>query len=197
MRNVSNVFRIIGLSVALVVCSPSGAADITLYASAIDTALKTEIFASDGKYLLSGEVKSCSYAYLERPSTSLRDGRIFVRMHFSGRAGIPNGATCVGPGEAFWLTVSGRPYFQGELVGITDFRLEEGQDVYGYGPLLEGFLASSVPKALNLNLRQEVMKILTSTATPYKVFLPRLELQKVVAENNALRVLFDFSLEGR
>lgn len=175
--------------------SPALGADITLYSSAIDTALKAEVFSKEGKHFLSGGPKSCSYASLEQPATKLRDGRIFVRMRFAARAGVTTQSQCVGREEGFWLTVSGRPTFQAEALGITDFRLEEGNRAYG--PLLEVFLASLVPSAINLNLRQELMKLLAARPSPYKVSLPRLELQGVSAENDALKVMFDFSLEGR
>ena len=195
MPQIPSVFRMIIVSAYLLFSSLSGAADITLHASAIDTALKTEVFTKDGKYFFSGGPKSCSYASLESPATSLRDGRMFVRVRFAGRAGVASASQCVGRDEAFWLTVSGRPSFQGEVLGITEIRLEEGNAVYG--PLLESFLASIVPSALNLNLRRELMKMLTNAPSPYNVSLPRLELQGVTAESNALKVVFDFSLEGR
>jgi hypothetical protein len=180
---------------AFAACSSSSAADITLYSSAIDTALKAEVFSKEGKYFLSGGPKSCSFASLEQPATKLRDGRILVRMRFAARAGVSTRSECVGREEGFWLTVSGRPTFRAEALGITDFRLEEGDKLYS--PLLEVFLASVVPNAINLNLRQELMKLLASRPSPYKVSLPRLELKGVSAENDALKVLFDFSLEGR
>ena len=184
---------LVGLSI--LACSASYAADITLYASAIDAGLKKEVFRTGGKYLLSGDMESCSYAYLDKPSTSLRDGRLYVRMQFSAQVGVPGGSRCLGHAEAFWVTVSGRPYLRGEVVGIAEFRLDEGKDAIG--PMLENFLASNVPQAINVNLRKELTKILTSNSPPYQVSLPRLELQGLTAERNALRLKFDFSLEGR
>ena len=108
---------------------------------------------------------------------------------------MSSGSNCVGRVEAFWVTVSGRPYFRGEVVGVTEFRLEEGRDIAG--PLLENFLASTVAQAINVNLRQELTRILAANAPPYQVSLSRLDLQGITAERNALRLKFDFSLEGR
>ena len=189
--------KLIGWSfaIAILACNQSYAADIALYASAIDAGLKKEVFRTGGRYLLSGDLESCSYAYLERPSTSLRDGRIFVRMHFSAQVGVASGSDCLGHTEAFWVTVSGRPFLRGEVVSITEFRLEEGKDVAG--PLLESFLTSNVPQVINVNLRQQLTRILTSSSPPYQVSLSRLDLQGLTTERNALRLKFDFSLEGR
>lgn len=183
------------LGMVLLACGGAHAADITLYASAIDAGLKQEIFRSGGRYLLSGDLASCAYAYLEKPSTSLRGGRLYLRMHFSAQVGVAGGSGCVGHVEAFWVSVSGRPYLRGEVVGIADFRLEEGNDMVG--PMLETFLAANLPRVINVNLRQELTRILSGHAPPYKVSLPRLELQALSAERNALRIEFDFSLEGR
>lgn len=185
----------IAVGAGLLACTSAYAADIALYASAIDAGLKKEVFRTEGRHILSGDLESCSYAYLEKPSTSLADGRIRVRMHFSAQVGVTSGSNCLGHTEAFWVTVSGRLYLRGEVVGITDFRLDEGNDAMG--PLLENFLSSSVPQVINVNLRQELTKILTANSPPYKVSLSRLELQGLTTERNALRLKFDFSLEGR
>lgn len=180
---------------AVLGCGASHGADITLHASAIDAGLKKEIFRTGGRYLLSGDLDSCSYAYLEKPATSLRGGRIYLRMHFSAQVGVAGGAGCVAHTDAFWVSVSGRPYLRGEVVGISEFRLEEGSDVVG--PMLESFLAANLPRVINVNLRQELTRILSDSSPPYKVTLPRLELRGLDADRNALRLEFDFSLEGR
>ena len=183
------------IGMAVLGCGSSHAADITLHASAIDAGLKKEIFRTGGRYLLSGDLDSCSYAYLEKPATSLRGGRIYLRMHFSAQVGVAGASGCVGHVEAFWVSVSGRPFLRGEVVGISEFRLEEGSDVVG--PMLESFLAANLPRVINVNLRQELTRILTSSSPPYKVSLPRLDLRGLSAERDALRLEFDFSLEAR
>jgi hypothetical protein len=58
-------------SAALLASGGGHAAQITLYSSAIDAALKQVVFNRDGKYLLAGQLNSCSYAYLEHPESSL------------------------------------------------------------------------------------------------------------------------------
>ena len=63
--------------------------------------------------------------------------------------------------------------------------------------MLEQFLSLYVLNAINFNVRQELLKILSNANTAYKVTIPRLELQKAIADNNMLRVNFDFSLEAR
>lgn len=183
------------IGMAVLGCGASHAADITLHASAIDAGLKQEVFRTGGRYLLSGDLESCSFAYLEKPATSLRGGRIRLRMHFSAQVGVAGGSGCLGHAEAFWVSVSGRPYLRGETVGITDLRLEEGGDQIG--PMLEDFLAANLPRVVNLNLRQELTRILSSSSPPYKVSLSRLDLRGLGAEGDALRLEFDFSLEGR
>ena len=55
------------VGIAILASAPLHAADITLHASAIDAGLKKEVFRAEGRYLLSGDLESCSYAYLEKP----------------------------------------------------------------------------------------------------------------------------------
>ncbi len=188
-----NILAIVAL--ALLTTCPALAADITMHASAIDTALRTELFKNEGRYVLSGNPRTCAYAYLEKPATTLRDGRMLLRMYFAAKAAIQQGSNCMGRGEEFWLAVSGRPFFKGDNLSIDDIRLEEGKEAYR--PMLEQFLSSYVLNAINFNVRQELLKILTNAKTAYQVSIPRLDLQKAIAENNMLRVNFDFSLEAR
>lgn len=184
------------VAVLFAAVAPAHAADITLHASAIDAGLRKEVFrAPGGRYMLSGDLETCNYAYLEKPSTKLREGRIHLRMHFTAQVGVDRGSSCAGHVEAFWVTVSGRPYLRGESIGVNDFRLEEGQELAA--PMLQDFLAATVPRALNINLRQELTRLLAANAPPYQVSLTRLELQGLAAERDMLRLKFDFSLEGR
>ncbi len=45
------------------------------------------------------------------------------------------------------------------------------------GPMLENFLAANLPRVINVNLRQELTRILSGSSPPYKVSLPRLDLR--------------------
>ncbi len=186
--------HLLPFAMALVFSSAALPAEIALHASAIDSALKKELFKDDGKYLLSGKPGACSHAFLESPSSSLRGGRLFIRAQFSGSAGAQVGEKCLGTRDSFWVTLSGQPKFSDDSLILDDVRVDEAKDLYR--PLLERLLKNSMRKAISLNLREELSKALSSDK-PYKMSLSQLKIQEVVSDNDVLRVKFDFSIEAR
>ena len=178
-----------------VACVDAGAATIALHSSAIDTALKTQVFKQDGKYVVSGTPRGCAYAYLDQPQTSLRNGRLYLKAHFAARAGQPVQGNCVGPSEGFDVVVSARPFFDQAVLGLQDFRLEQGNETYR--PLLEVLVLSAIPSAFHLDLREEVAKILQGTTIPYKVTVPSIAVQSVSADDDVLRVQLEFEVDAQ
>ncbi len=176
-------------------CGAVAAAEIVMYPTAIDTALRREVFNRNGRYVISGDPRTCAWAVLESPASSFREGRLFLRMRFASSTAMPVGNQCVGGGEAFWVTVSAEPYFERDVVGLRAPRLEEGKDVYR--PIIELFLTNVAPSAINFNLRDEIAKMLRDQRSGYTVTVPMLDVQSVAARDNALAVRFDFRLEAR
>jgi hypothetical protein len=170
-------------------------AEIALAASAFDKALRKEAFKRDGKLLLTGAPGECTYAYLETPTSAFRGGRLIIRAHFSGRAGVVVAGNCVSAGEAFWVTVSGRPVLRQDVLALEDVRVDEAKAEYRQ--LLAQALPSHMTNALNINLREELLKLLRSGDVGYALTLPRLLITGVESEADFLRLRFDFTLEAR
>lgn len=145
--------------------------------------------------MLSGDPATCVYATLDSPSTQFRDGRVYVRARFAGATAALVNGRCVGSGDTFWLTVSAAPAVAGETVGLRDPRLEEGNDVYR--PLIELFLTAFAPRALNVNLRDEVTKLLRDPRVQFQVTVPKIDVQSAAIRDGALNIRFDFRLEAR
>jgi hypothetical protein len=160
----------------------------------MDLAIRLDVFGPDGKRTLSGNPTGCSYAVVEQPETTLGNGRLNLRARFTGRAALKVGNDCVGPGDAFWLKVSGVPVVDGDTLRISDVRLDEGKAVYR--PLLEKLIKESVASAVQINLRTELQKLLGG-AGPYKATVPKLTIAGVSTTDSAITISFDFRLEAR
>ena len=142
--------------------------------------------------MLTGSVASCNYAYLARPAVTLKDGRLYLRMRLAAHAGVSMGGRCQGAGDAFFTTVSGQPYVAADSIGLRDFRMEEGRDMYK--GLLEPLLRRQVPALLGVNLKEELAKTAQSHAPDFRMTVSHFQLRDAIARDSYLTVRFDFSL---
>lgn len=173
---------------------PARAAEIALYQSALQKAVDREVFGGTGRRVLSGSPRDCSHALVEQPVIALREGRLYLRARFAARAGVRVGVECAGTGESFWFEVSGRPAADGETVSLADLRLHEIKALYR--PLIETLMAGPVARAVRINLRGELQKVLGGD-TGYQATLPRLAIESVTTTDQAVTMVFDFRLEAR
>lgn len=170
-------------------------AEIAFAASAIEKSLARDVFSEQGKHVLSGRIGTCNYAYLEWPKVKLSGGRLAIQVHFSGRASFEVLGNCVGAGEAFYLTATGRPILRGATLSIDDIRVDS--EKREYVGILTALIGQQLPNALKVDLKEELSKLLRSGDTPYALTLPKLEVQGVTAEDGVLRIRFDFTIEAR
>ena len=170
------------------------AATIALHQDAVSLAVAQRLFTSNGKRVLSGNLASCNYVYLEQPVVTFRDRRLFLRVHLAGRVGMKASGNCVGAGDAFYTTVSGQPVIAGETVALNDFRMDEGRPEYR--KLLEPFLRQQIPSLLGLNLREELAKGLQNSGSAFKLALTGFQLLDVAAGEGMLTIRFDFALQA-
>ena len=168
------------------------AASIAIHQDIITSSITRRLFTDNGRRMLTGSIASCSYAYLERPAVTLKDGRLYLRMRLAAQAGISLGGACKGAGDAFFTTVSGQPYVTGDSIGLRDFRMEEGREMYK--GLLEPLLRRQVPALLGANLKDEMAKTVQNHAPDLRMTLSQFQLQEASARDGYLTVRFDFSL---
>lgn len=186
-------------AVALAGLCACGAADvaaatIALHQDAATAIVVRRLFTNNGKRMLSGSLASCTYVYLEQPAVAFRDGRLVLRVHLAGHAGVVVKGSCVGAGDAFYTTVSGQPHVEGETIGLRNFRVDEGKAEYR--GLLEPLLQQQIPSLLGLNLREELNKLFQNNASEIKVTLLHFQLLDVAARDGLLTVHFDFALQA-
>ena len=172
----------------------AAAASLALQQEAVTAAVAQRLFTDRGKRVLAGTIGSCMHAYAEQPVVTFRGGRVYLRMHLSGRAGVSMNGACVGPTDAFHATLSGQPYIEGETISVRDVRLDEGKREYR--GLLEPLLRQQLPSLLGSNLRAELGRYLEGSQSDFRMAVTQFQLQDVVANDGWLSVRFDFALQG-
>lgn len=182
----------LGMTLAMV-AGNAPAAEIVLEQTAVQKLVEQSLFNDNGRYYVNRGV--CA-AYFENPAVSLKDGRIIIRSHMSGRFGADIGGNCVGVGLASWTTVSGAPSAQGTTVRLGGIRVDEVQDS-NTQMLLNSGLVPSLPNAIELDVLKAVKGMLQSPGGQIQAEVQALSIQGVSAADNKLSVKFDFKLVGR
>ncbi len=172
------------------------ASEIAIQNTAIEKMLMEELFIDRGRYNLLQETR-CQYAYLDSPTVAISQGRVRIKVRLSGKLALEVGDQCVGSGsDVVRLTVSGKPTFAGEKIGLTDIRVDEVSNE-AYRVLLQQFLESAVPRAVSIDLRQGLQRILADRQAKVEVTVSQLSVTELNAENNVLRALLTFALSAR
>ena len=170
--------------------------EISIQNTAIEKMLMEELFIDRGRYDLLQETR-CQYAYLDSPSVTISQGRVRIKVRLSGKLAVEVGEQCVGgSSDVVRLTVSGKPTYAGEKIGLTDIRVDEVSNE-AYRMLLQQFLESAVPRAVNINVREGLQRVLADRQAKVEVTVSQLSVTELVAENNILHALLTFSLSAR
>ena len=176
---------------------PAAGADseLTISNTAMRKMLMDQLYTDHGKYhLLRGS--RCQFAYLDSPAVNISRGRVSLRTHLTGLLGVEGTNGCVGSPESMDLTVSGRPYFSGEYIGLTDIRVDQVSNEL-YRIVLQNFLDLALPRALEINLRQGLEQLISDQRSSYEVTVSRLVVTNLTAEDNRIHANVSFALSAR
>jgi hypothetical protein len=168
-------------------------AEIVLEQSAVQKLIVDRLFKDNGRYYV---YKGACSAYLEYPTVALRDGRVVIRSHLSGRFGAEVGGNCLGVGLASWTVVSGVPSAQGAVVRLGGIRIDDVEDS-NTRLLLDSGLVPSLPNAIELDVLKAVRAMLQGASGQIQTEVQALDIQAVEVVDNKLSVRFDFKLVGR
>jgi len=177
---------------------PAGAADVTLSHAAIERLVWRVLLTDGGRaYFEGGPEETCRYAFVQEPKVSGADGRLRVRLLFSGRAGASLAGRCVGPGDTFDIVVSGVPTLSVGVVSLDDLRVEAPDTPYFrlVSDLVEGQLRERLRYPLKANL--DDIAAATSMAGGLAVSLDRLEMSRVRVDTEAVHISLDIGLTAR
>ena len=183
-----------GICALLIVAWPAAGAEseITIRNTAVQRMLMDQLFIDRGRYVLMRQSR-CQFAYLTSPAVAIAHGRVRIKSRLTGQLGMEVAGGCAGTGDAFDVTVSGRPYFSGENLGLTDIRVDEVSNEL-YRTVLEQFLDVTLPKALEINLRQCLQQVIAERKSSYKVIVRKLVVTNLTAENNQIHANLSFAL---
>ncbi len=171
-------------------CTGASAAEIILEHSAVDKLLAQTLFTNNGRYDL---VKGPCSAYLDRPSVVIEGGRIRIRSHLTARVGVVDGRSCVGVAIASWTVASGKPVARGNLVVLTDLRIDQVDDP-NLRLFVESGLLAALPRAIEFDVRQAVRGMLQGNSGQFQAEVDSLVIELVLAADDRLSIRFDFKL---
>ena len=172
------------------------ASEMTIHNTAIQKMLMDELFIDKGRYHLIGQT-ACQYAYVDSPAVTISQGRVRIKARVSGKLALEVGGQCVGSsGDVVRVAISGLPNFSGEKIVLTDIKVDEVSNE-AYRVLLQQFLESAIPRAVEINVREGLQRMLATRQSTYEVVVNRLLVADLTAENDQLRATLTFSLTAR
>ena len=172
------------------------ASELTIQNTAIQRMLMDELFIDKGRYHLLAQT-ACQYAYVDSPAVTVSQGRVRIKVRLSGKLALEVGDQCVGgTGDVVRVVISGRPTFSGEKIVLTDIKVDEVSNE-AYRVLLQQFLESAIPRAVEINVREGLQRMLATRQSTYEVVVNQLSVADLTAENNQLHATLTFSLTAR
>ena len=161
--------------------------------------LERQVFTQEQRFYLEGDPgSSCTYAYLENPRLSIQGDRVRLRAHFSGRLAAEILGSCVGPGDAFEVVISGLPYARGSEVGLEGLNIEEmDSSVPMISDLLRDALADQLPRAVRFDLDSELKRLVGGAAasSPYRLAVSDIGAGLLGLDGGNLQLDVNFRLE--
>jgi hypothetical protein len=170
--------------------------EISIQNTALQKMLMSELFIDEGRYNLLAPTR-CQYAYLDSPVVTVSQGRVRIQVRLSGKLAMEVADQCVGSrSDVVRVAISGRPTFSGEKLVLTDIKVDEVSNE-GYRILLQQFLESAIPRAIEIDVREGLQRILSDRQSTYEVVVTRLAVTDLRAENNQLQARLTFALTAR
>ena len=181
----------------LVLAAPSAhAIDLVVHASTVAKALKTQVFKDKGRYYLQKPGR-CSDPYLENPTVSFKEGRVYIGAHFAGRIGALIGGVCQSATEPGAIMLSARPVLRAQQAALEDVRIEAA-DTPMVAAALQTLIGGNALSRLHIDVLEGVRKLTAPDRTaPFTVTVRGLQLSDLVVQNEELHVTVNGAVEIR
>ena len=172
------------------------AIDLVVHSSVVAKALKAQVFKDKGRYYLQRPDR-CSDPYLENPTVSFKQGRVYVGAHFAGRIGALIGGVCQSATEPSAIMLSARPVLRSQQAALEDVRLEAA-DKPMVAAALQNLIGANSLSRLHIDLL-EAARVLTAPnkTAPYTIIVRALKLNNLTVQNEELHVTVDGVVEMR
>jgi hypothetical protein len=177
--------------------APSAQAiDLVVHASTVVKALKVQVFKDRGRYYLQRPDR-CNDPYLENPTVSFKQGRVYVGAHFAGRIGALIGGVCQSAAEPSAIMLSARPVLRLQEAALEDVRLEAA-DKPMVAAAMQNLIGANSLSGLHIDLLEAVRALTAPDKTaPYTIVVRALKLNNLVVQNEELHVTVDGAVEIR
>jgi hypothetical protein len=177
--------------------APSARAfDLVVHASTVVKALKAQVFKDRGRYYLQRPDR-CNDPYLENPTVSFKQGRVYVGAHFAGRIGGLIGGVCQSVTEPSAIMLSARPVLRLQEAALEDVRLEAA-DKPVVAAALQNLIGANSLSRLHIDLLEAVRALTTPNKTaPYTIVVRTLKLDNLAVQNEELHVTVNGAVEIR
>jgi hypothetical protein len=184
------------VSTLALLASTAHAVDLVVHASTIAKALKTQLFNDQGRYYLRRPDR-CNDPYLENPTVSFKEGRIYVGAHFAGRIGAMIAGVCQSAADPSAIVLSARPVLRSREAVLEDVRLER-VDKPLVAAALQNLIGADLLSQLHIDLLAAVRGLTAPDKTsPYAIAVRALELSDLAVQNEELHVTVNGTIEIR
>src|ERR1700675_1163086 len=172
------------------------AIDLVVHASMVVKALKAQVFKDRGRYYLQPP-RRCNDPYLENPTVSFKQGRIYIGAHFAGQIGGLIGGVCQSATEPSAIMLSARPVLRLQEAALEDVRLESA-DKPMVAAALQNLIGANSLSRLHIDLLEAVRALTTPDKTaPYAIVVRALKLDNLAVQNEELHVTVSGAVEIR
>ena len=172
------------------------AIDLVVHSSVVAKALKAQVFKDKGRYYLQRPDR-CSDPYLENPTVSFKQGRVYVGAHFAGRIGALIGGVCQSATEPSAIMLSARPVLRSQQAALEDVRLEAA-DKPMVAAALQNLIGANSLSRLHIDLLEAARVLAAPNKTaPYTIIVRALALNNLTVQNEELHVTVDGVVEMR
>ena len=176
--------------------SSARAFDLVVHASTLEKALKAQVFKDKGRYYLQKPGR-CSDPYLENPTVSFKDGRVYIGAHFAGRIGALIGGVCQSATEPGAIMLSARPLLRAQQAALEDVRIEAA-DTPMVAAALQSLIGGNALSKLHIDVLEAVRTMTAPERTaPFTVAVRGLQLSNLVVQDEELHVTVNGAVEIR
>lgn len=184
------------IAAALFAAAVSGATEIHLSYGVLERLISQQVFTDDGrKYVKGSKTAKCTFAYLENPKIASAGGQIAIRARFTGRSAIDMFGHCMGVGDAFDLTVFGKPVYDKGRVAFKDISVQTDRDSF-YIRRVRQALMQTLSRQFDYDIRDDAKKLLEQQDpnAPFRRELIRFDVTQIQAAQHALVLTVDFAV---
>lgn len=164
---------------------------------ALERNISMQLMTQDGRYYMQGDPSTpCAYAFVQDPRVDAVEGRLRIRLLFSGSAATSIRGRCVGAGDNFDLTITGVPtYANGELY-LDQMSV---QATAAYFKVVSALVEDRLRRNLRIAFQQDLERaaVWMSARGRGNVQFTGLEVLELAVEQDALRFTYDITTSIR